>query len=50
MEKGIKIQVTLAQEVAKKLDLYCQKMGIKRSAAISLALSELWKEESFDEK
>lgn len=50
MEKGLRIQVTLAPEVAKKLDQYCQKKGIKRSAVISLALNEIWKEENFDEK
>lgn len=50
MEKGVKMQVTLAPEIAKKLDAYCRKMGVRRSAAITLALNELWKEVRSDEK
>lgn len=50
MEKGRKIQITLAPAVAEKLDLYCKSKGLKRSAAVALALNELWREEHFDEK
>jgi metal-responsive CopG/Arc/MetJ family transcriptional regulator len=50
MEKGVKIQVTLAPGIAESLDRYCQKKGLKRSAAVALALNELWREERFDEK
>ena len=50
MEKGLKIQITLAPAVAEKLDLYCKNKGLKRSAAVALALNELWKEESTDAK
>ncbi len=51
VDKGIRMQVTLAPEVAKKLDEYCQKKGVKRSAVISFALGEFWKKEEYaDEK
>lgn len=50
MEKGVRMQITLAPEIAEKLDLYCKKKGVRRSAVISFALDELWKEEHSDEK
>nr|CDL67160.1 unnamed protein product [uncultured bacterium] len=50
MEKGVKIQITLAPVVAESLDEFCRKKGLKRSAAVALALNELWKEERTDEK
>ena len=50
MEKGVRMQITLATEIAEKLDLYCKKKGVRRSAVISFALDELWKEEHSDEK
>ena len=50
MEKGVRMQITLTPQIADKLDQYCEKKGVRRSAAISLALNELWKEEHADEK
>lgn len=50
MEKGVRMQITLAPEIAEKLDLYCKKKGVRRSAVISFSLDELWKEEHSDEK
>ena len=50
MEKGVKIQSTLAPPIFEKLDEYCRKKGLKRSAAVAFALNELWREERTDEK
>lgn len=45
MENGKRVQVTLAQNVVEKLEAYCREKGMKRSAVITLALNNLWKEE-----
>lgn len=45
MENGKRIQITLAQNVVDKLEAYCLEKGMKRSAVITLALNNLWKEE-----
>ena len=50
MEKGKRMQVTLAPFIAEKLDRYCEERGVKRSAVIALALSKLWEEESGTDK
>ena len=50
LEKGVRLQVTLAPAVAEKLDRYCQDKGLRRSAALALALDKLWREEQTDEK
>lgn len=40
MEKGVRMQVTLAPQIAEKLDSFCKEKGVKRAAVISLALTE----------
>lgn len=48
MEKGIRMQITLAPVVAEKLDLYCKNKGVKRSAVLALALDKFLREEEAD--
>lgn len=50
MEKGVKMQITLTPELARKLDQYCKKSGLKRSAVVAIALNKLWEGEEFDVK
>lgn len=45
-----KISIALADSTLEKLDAYCADKGIKRPAAISIAIDKLWKEEKPDEK
>lgn len=48
MEKGERFQVTLSQNVSKKLKDYCEEKGMKRSAVITMALDKFWKEVEAD--
>lgn len=51
MEKGVKLQITLAPDLTSMLDEFCRTKGLKRSAAITIALNDLLrKEESTDRK
>lgn len=43
-----KITVTLSPVIMEKLDKMCEEKGIKRPAAISIALDKMWKEEHAD--
>lgn len=45
-----KITVALAPQIMDKLDGICAEKGIKRPAALSIAIERLWKEEYADEK
>lgn len=45
-----KITVSLSPVIMEKLDKMCEEKGIKRPAAISIALDKMWKEEHADEK
>jgi len=50
MAEGTKITVKLAPVIMEKLDRICEEKGVKRPAAISIAIEKLWKEEYADEK
>lgn len=50
MADGTKITVKLAPGIMEKLDRICAEKGVKRPAAISVAIEKLWKEEYSDEK
>ena len=45
-----KITVRLSPGIMEKLDRICAEKGVKRPAAISIAIEKLWKEEYADEK
>lgn len=45
-----KITVGLSLAIMEKLDCICAEKGVKRPAAISIAIEKLWKEEYADEK
>ena len=49
-KNSIKVQVTLKDNTAEKLDIYCKNNGISRTAAISLAINNLIKEEAYHDK
>lgn len=50
MAEGKKITVLLAPGIMEKLDRICAEKGVKRPAAISVAIERLWKEEYGGEK
>lgn len=50
MEKGVRMQITLAPAVAEKLDLYCKNKGVRRSAVLAFALDKFLREEETDRK
>lgn len=45
MADGKKITVQLSPVVMQKLDQICKEKGLRRPAAISIAIDKLWKEE-----
>ena len=45
MASGKKITVILSPQIAEMLDSICANKGIKRPAAISIAIEKIWKEE-----
>jgi len=45
MEKGSRIQITLTADMLARLDEYCRNQGIKRSAAVTIALNALIRRE-----
>lgn len=45
-----KITVGLSPGIMDKLDKICAEKGVKRPAAISVAIERLWKEEYADKK
>ncbi len=45
-----KITVSLSAGIMEKLDRICAEKGVKRPAAISVAIEKLWKEEYADEQ
>lgn len=45
MENGKKITVQLSPVVLQKLDQICKEKGIRRPAAMSIAIDKLWKED-----
>lgn len=45
-----KITVSLSAGIMEKLDCICAEKGVKRPAAISVAIEKLWKEEYADEQ
>lgn len=45
MENGKKITVQLSPVILEKLDRICEEKGIRRPAALSIAIDKLWKEE-----
>lgn len=50
MANGTRISVQLSPGIMEKLDKICAEKGVKRPAAISIAIDKLWKEEKLDEK
>lgn len=50
MAESKKITVGLSPGIMEKLDRICAEKGVKRPAAISIAIEKLWKEEYSDEK
>lgn len=48
MPEGTKITVKLDQGIMEKLERICEAKGIRRPAAISIAIEKLWKEEYAD--
>ena len=50
MPEGTKITVKLDQGIMEKLERICEAKGIRRPAAMSIAIDKLWKEEHPDEK
>lgn len=50
MPETKRITIALADSTLDKLDRYCADKGIKRPAAVSIAIDKLWKEEKLDEK
>lgn len=49
MAESKKITVGLSPGIMEKLDRICVEKGVKRPAAISIAIEKLWKEEYADE-
>jgi len=45
MENSKKITVQLSPVILEKLDRICEEKGIRRPAALSIAIDKLWKEE-----
>lgn len=50
MEKPTRVTVGLSPGILDKLDRICSEKGLKRPAAISIAIEKLWKEEYADQK
>lgn len=50
MEKPVRIAIGLSPGILDKLDQICAEKGVKRPAAISVAIEKLWKEEYADKK
>ena len=50
MPESKKITVCLSLAIMDTLDRICADKGVKRPAAISIAIEKLWKEEYADEK
>ena len=50
MEKGRRMTIALSPGIMEKLDRICAEKGVKRPAAVSIAIEKLWKEEYSDEK
>lgn len=48
MPDGTKITVKLEPSIMEKLERICEAKGIRRPAAISIAIEKLWKEEYAD--
>ena len=50
MADSTRVTVSLSRNILEKLDEICSEKGIKRPAAISIAIEKLWKEEYTDKK
>ena len=50
MSDLVRITVGISLGIMEKLDKICAEKGIKRPAALSIAIEKLWKEEYADEK
>ena len=48
MPEGTKITVKLEPSIMEKLERICEAKGIRRPAAISIAIEKLWKEDYAD--
>lgn len=49
MSDLVRITVGLSPGIMEKLDKICAEKGIKRPAALSIAIEKLWKEEYADQ-
>lgn len=50
MPETKRITIALVDTTLEKLDRFCEDKGIKRPAAISIAIDKLWKEDKAGEK
>lgn len=50
MDKPIRVTLGLSSGVMEKLDRICADKGLRRPAAVSIAIDKLWKEEYVDQK
>lgn len=50
MADSHRLQLTVSDSTYQRLLRMCQEMGLSRSALVSLAINDKWKEEHTDEK